>query len=440
MSASIGEVKTGFPRIRPGLTGKTVRLEKDGFPCDPGETFARQKPASPAECSLKPSPSVKPRSEPESKPWELQKVDPRAWLGVDKVWEAYGLTGKGVMVAVIDSGFNRPGTEPAVWKDFGAGAPEPIDDFGHGTHSAGDVAQIAPGAQIAALKVGGPDGKIRDSSVVEALQWAIEHKDQYNLKVINISLQLEQRQGPGANPVDLAVEKAVEAGITVVAAAGNLGRSSGEVTVPGENPNAITVGALSPQNRISRISSRGPAVIGFAPPDADHPYPRPLVSPSPKPELYAPGEFIASWMAPGSQMAEDALRAEKVRQMNGAQLKEFFTKNPQELGKYKVSRLILDFDDQKREERVKSKLLPLFVTPDGLLATEGTSFAAPLVAGIAALLLEARSDLTPQQIKTLLIETAKKAPQYGDTPGGLADAKAALDRLLSPPKKEAAND
>src|SRR5207302_5921814 len=117
---------------------------------------------------------------------------------------------------------------------------------------------IAPGAYLANLRVLGDDGSGDASDVIEAMDWAVDHRDEYNIRVINLSLGAPVMQPYRDDPLCEAVERAVAAGIVVVAAAGNYGVSSdgrlvlGSIASPGNDPNVITVGALDTHSTADR--------------------------------------------------------------------------------------------------------------------------------------------------------------------------------------------
>ena len=187
------------------------------------------------------------------------------------------------------------------------------DDNGHGTHVAGIIAAagvnakdttsgVAPGAHIINLKVLGADGSGYASDVADAIDWAIENRDRYKIKVINLSLGGPVLQRCADDPVCQAVERAYRARITVVVSAGNHGKDAngnelfGRITMPGVSPFAITVGALNTKGTAQRsddvittYSSRGPTWFDG------------LI----KPDLVAPGNKIVGLLAPGSTLARE---------------------------------------------------------------------------------------------------------------------------------------
>ena len=161
-------------------------------------------------------------------------------IGADQVWAGGGnlqpLSGAGVAVAIIDTGIdtrhNALKKRVVFTKDFTGG--DGLDRFGHGTHVAGIIAGaggrtpdtqsyrgIAFGANLVNLRVLGDDGSGTVSNVVEAIDWAVDHRREYNIRVINLSLGTPVLQPYRDDPLCEAVERAVDSGIVVVAAAGN---------------------------------------------------------------------------------------------------------------------------------------------------------------------------------------------------------------------------
>ena len=159
---------------------------------------------------------------------------------------------------------------------------------------------MAPGAHLINLRVLGADGSGQSSDVVEAIDWTIENKARYNIRVLNVSLGHPAVEAAADDPLVQAVERAVRAGIVVVCSAGNLGKHPvtgqpiiGAISSPGNSPSAITVGALNtkgtPQrsdDEVATYSSRGPT------------YGRRLREAGPG----APGNRIVSLAAPASKL------------------------------------------------------------------------------------------------------------------------------------------
>ncbi|HEY3272651.1 MAG TPA: S8 family serine peptidase, partial [Methanocella sp.] len=186
-----------------------------------------------------------------------------------------GYDGSGVKVCVIDTGIDvgHPDLNSGKvvgWVDFVKGLGSPYDDHGHGTHCAGTIAGtgiasggqyagVAPGASLMGAKVLGSDGSGSYSDILAAINWAVTN----NANVISMSLG-----GKHSQALDDAVNNAISHNVTVVVAAGNNGQyGSGTIDCPGDNPNAITVGAVDRNDAIAYFSSRGPTSGGFIKPD-----------------------------------------------------------------------------------------------------------------------------------------------------------------------------
>ncbi|MBP2113019.1 S8 family peptidase [Paenibacillus silagei] len=283
-------------------------------------------------------------------------------IGATAVRRSRGLTGKGINIAVLDTGvyphpdLTRPVNRILAFKDYINHRKCPYDDNGHGTHITGDAAGNgwssrgkyqgpAPEAGIVGIKVLDKYGDGYDSTIIKAIEYCITRRKKLKLRILSMSFG-----GPVAPHVkdDLlvqAVEKAVKAGLTVVIAAGNAGPRRRTIESPGISPSAITVGAVNDRrtltqkdDRIAVYSSRGPAPGGKV-----------------KPDLVAPGDSVISLRAPGSQLVR-------------------------ELPRNKVG---------KRYFKLS-----------------GTSISTPIVSGAAAQLLQLRPCLTPRQVKLLLKRNA----------------------------------
>ena len=142
-----------------------------------------------------------------------------------------GFTGRGIGVAVIDTGVDAKhpylAGRVALSLDFtGASVQRSLgrDENGHGTHVAGIIRDIAPGAHIVDLKAMGADGSGFTSNVIAALNWAIDNKAAWNLQIVNISLGHGVMESESDDPLCQAVQQATDAGLLVTVAAGNLGK------------------------------------------------------------------------------------------------------------------------------------------------------------------------------------------------------------------------
>lgn len=202
----------------------------------------------------------------------------------------FGYTGKNIGIAIIDTGVAphndlvRPLNRIVAFKDFINNKSNPYDDDGHGTHVAGIAAGngfslskyrgIAPEANIIAVKALDESGGGSTSDILAGIQWVIDHKDEYNIKVLNLSLGTPADISYHEDPLAKGAASAVSHGICVVAAAGNSGPNRRTINSPGIHPNVITVGAID-DNRttsyedvfVADFSSRGPTPSGKIKPD-----------------------------------------------------------------------------------------------------------------------------------------------------------------------------
>ncbi len=235
-------------------------------------------------------------------------------IGARWVTDTMGFDGSGVGIATIDSGVTafHPDLDGRVaqFVDFVSAQPLAYDDYGHGTHVAGIISGngrssngerrgIAPGAHLVVLKALDAAGNGYTSTVIAALDYAIAHRAEYNIRVINLSVAAGVYESYLKDPLTLAAKRAVDAGIVVVAAAGNNGRTPdgraeyGGIASPGNAPWVLTVGAANLMGTVERdddvvagFSSRGPSPI-------DH-----VV----KPDLVAPGVGIDAATEPTSAL------------------------------------------------------------------------------------------------------------------------------------------
>ncbi|WP_173916968.1 S8 family peptidase [Halobacillus sp. Marseille-Q1614] len=276
------------------------------------------------------------------------------------------LTGRGVNIAVIDTGiYPHQDLEERIidFADFVNDRTDPYDDNGHGTHCAGDAASSgfasdgkyrgpAPEANLIGVKVLNKMGAGSLVSMMEGLDWCIQYNEDPNntSKIDIISMSLGTTAGSytseNDDPMVQYVELAWESGIVVVVAAGNEGPDAQTIASPGISDRVITVGALDDRNTpdtrddddVAGFSSRGPTLYGVA-----------------KPDILAPGVNIISLRSPNSYL-----------------------------------------DKLQKSSRVDTHYLTL----------SGTSMATPIIAGIVALMLEANPELTPDEVKQALINGA----------------------------------
>jgi len=331
--------------------------------------------------------------------------------GADTAWHTFGASGDGVGVAVLDSGIRHDldfsdnyltSDRIVAGVNFTTENTTTNDQCGHGTHVAGIIGGnglsssgwlftqtyygIAPKANLINVRVLNAQGGGTVSQVISGLQWVLNNKTRYGIRVVNMSLGHPVGESYKTDPLCQAAEAAWKAGLVVVCAAGNAGRMNssptagadnggygtgyGSIQVPGNDPYVITVGAMKQvdgsrtHDTVATYSSRGPSRLDF------------IV----KPDVVAPGNGIVS------VLADDSYLDRTYSSTNGVAWAEYLR-------------------------------LPLPGLSHDYFRMSGTSMSAPVVSGAVALMLQAQPTLTPDTIKARLMVSADK----WTTPTGSGD-------------------
>jgi serine protease AprX len=300
-----------------------------------------------------------------------------------------GLKGQGVTVAVVDSGIaadspdlasTSGGSRVIASVDFSQQDPNQKDSYGHGTHVAGIIGGngaksrglfpgIAPKVNLVDVKVTDAAGKGNESDVISGLQWIYDNKSQYNIKVVNLSLNSSSPQPYQTSPLDAALEVLWFNQIVVVVSAGNngSGANNGILYPPANDPFVITVGAVDDKHTlataddaVASFSAYGTTESGFY-----------------KPDLVAPGTNVISILA----NADSTIAVEHPTHIFQTYYPNYFRMS-------------------------------------------GTSMSAAVTSGAVALLIQANPALNPDQVKYHLVSTARP---FGPAAGaGYLDANAAV--------------
>ena len=322
------------------------------------------------------------RNDANSDPGSLYTVEKA--IGARAVWRQRDsanrqITGQGVTVALLDSGAAPvSGLDGEGKLSFGPdlsiesnGVLIDQDTYGHGTHLAGIIAGrddavltdktigsldpsvqlgVAPDAALLSMKLATTDGSTDVSQVIAALNWITEHQTSYDgskVRVVNLSFGTDSVQPYQLDPLAAAAENAWRHGLVVVVSGGNEGPSAGRLTDPAIDPYVIAVGASDSKDTVAGWNV--PSVASFSSSGTAQRHV----------DLLAPGASIVSLRAPGSFI-----------------------------------------DANHPEGRVAGDVT------GRLFRGSGTSQAAAVVSGAAALLLQAYPDLTPDQVKAALVKTA----------------------------------
>jgi serine protease AprX len=299
-----------------------------------------------------------------------------------QVWNAKnGSAGEGVGVAVIDTGIqgdlpdfrvSQSDSTSRVIADavVNPDATTPGDTYGHGTHVAGLIAGngwnrstsdstygqyvgVAPAANLINVKASDDKGNATTLDVIDGLQFVVDHKDDFDIRVVNLSLNEAKPSSYKTNPLNAAAEAAWNAGIVVVAAAGNRGTAPDAVQyAPGNDPFVITVGGVDDKgtpdatdDTAASWSSTGTTKDGHA-----------------KPDFLAPGAHMVSTLAKKSAIAS---------------------------------------------------MCPNCVVDGAYFRMGGTSMATGVASGTVALLLDKHDDWSPNEVKSAILNNLRQVPGVG---------------------------
>ena len=350
-------------------------------------------------------------------------------------------TGRGVTMAFLDSGFyaHPDLTEPnnrilAYHSIFTAegdqtsletndvaswhGMMTSVVAAGNGGLADGFYRGIASEANLVLVKIG-RSGRISENQIQKGLQWVLEHAAEFEIRVVNISAGGDADESYLTNSLSQTVESCTLAGLTVVCAVGKAGHVPGHpVLPPASAPSSIAVGGLDDQNSLDRArrgmyrSSYGPTIDGLQ-----------------KPELIAPGIWVAAPILPRTPTAEEA---ELYSQLHGLSDDELRTAIETHAGVDGDLDEAADLPIPLLRQLITIKLREGYVINEHYKYVDGTSFAAPIVSSIVACMLEANPRLTPQQIKRILIKAAERVPEVAvDRQGwGVVSARRAVEIAL----------
>jgi len=353
-------------------------------------------------------------------------------------------TGRGITIAFLDSGFyahpdlttpnNRILAYHSIFAEEGDQTSLETNDVaswhgmmtsvvasGNGALADGFYRGIASDANVVLAKIG-RTGRISEDQIQKGLEWVLAHMEEHQIRVINISAGGDFEESYLTNPLSQTVERCARAGLAVVCAVGNAGHVPGHAVLPPASaPSCIAVGGLDDRNSLDRArrgmyrSSYGPTIDGLQ-----------------KPEVIAPGIWVAAPILPHTPTAEEAELYSKLDAAPDENLRAILESN---------AGVDKDLDEASAlpiplmRQLITMKLREGNVINPHYKYVDGTSFAAPIVSSIIACMLEANPRLTPQQIKRILMDAAERVPEVEvDRQGwGVVSARRAVELALALP-------
>ncbi len=293
-----------------------------------------------------------------------------------------------------------------------------VSACGNGALSAGLYRGIASEAEVVLVQCGTAK-RVYHADIRRGFDWILRNRQKHGIRIVNVSVGGDFEASYLDDPICEGVEAATNAGILVCAAVGNAGNLPRHPVIPpASSPSAVSVGGFNDRNRLSRFgvtpyqSSYGPTIDGLQ-----------------KPELVAPAIWLAAPLLPGTETAQQAGLYSLLLQTEDARLAEV-------LGNHEGIDETLDNAVQLAppliRQLVSAKYHDQNVISESYKHVDGTSFASPIVASIAAQMIEANPSLKPLEIKSILTRTARrveglKPEQQGF---GVVDPRAALFTAL----------
>lgn len=371
-------------------------------------------------------------------------IDPRSHAPLpiaERIGADERFTGRGVVAAFLDSGFfahpdltvphsrihgyedlihNREGVD--LLKDGDAsswhGMMSTVVAAGNGHLSGGRFKSLAPDLGLVLLKVG-TLSRVQHDDIARGIEWVLVNRGRYDIRILNISCGGDYEISYLEDIMSRFAEAAVRAGIVVVCAVGNNGHRPGYVVPPASVPAVISVGGLDDGGnpRLGRItgyrSSFGPTVDGIQ-----------------KPEIITLADWLAAPILPNTPTAQQAALLARLHEAPDDKLKAIIEQNPG---------VFAPLDEAKDRPAYHVRNIIAAGLRDGLVIdrhykmVDGTSFAAPIVTSVVAQMLEANPSLTPQQVKRILIQTARRLPtiEFDRQGWGAIQPKAAVERAIA---------
>lgn len=289
---------------------------------------------------------------------------------------------------------------------------------GNGALSAGMYRGIASEARVVLVKCG-TARRVKHDDIRRGFEWVVKHRKRYGIRIVNVSVGGDYEASYLSDGLSRAVEAASAAGILVCAAVGNLGHVAGHpVLPPASAPSALTVGGVDDKNRLHHgdhdmyHSSFGPTIDGLQ-----------------KPEILAPGIWVAAPILPGTPTADEAALLDQLLEAPDAEMASLLARHAHRDATLDAARSL---PPPLVRQLVAAKLHDAKVISGSYKHVDGTSFAAPIVSSVAAQMIEADSTLRPNEVKAILVRTARRMPRvpFERQGFGVVDPRAALAAVL----------
>ncbi len=322
-------------------------------------------------------------------------------------------TGRGVVMAYVDSGFymhsdiasrvllhvdasthrikeqtDIPKTDVMSWHGLMTAAI----GSGNGAASGGQYRSLAYDSKLVLVKVSSPQGAVKEQDILRGMRWLVANHRRFNIHIVNVSVGGDRVSDNPNHPLHRSVRKLYQAGVTVVIAAGNRGQN--RLVPPASAPEAIVVGGYDDNNSPDRYmwqnygSNYGKAHDGTT-----------------KPDVIAPARWIASPILPETAVEKEARWLGQLLEDDSQETIRHLLKNGQadlDLPVRKTKRLRSNALRDALQERIHAHKL----INSHYQHVDGTSVAAPIVSSVIAQMLEANPALSPEQIRSILKETA----------------------------------
>jgi serine protease AprX len=352
--------------------------------------------------------------------------------------------GRGVVIAFVDSGFyphpdlagrvlvHVDATKSAIVESSELppasdqswhGLMTSVIAAGDGRTSGGRYRGIAWASPIVLVKVSNPRGQVKESDILRGLKWLVENHQRFNVRVVNLSVGGDRVSADAEHPIHAAVRRLSKEGVVVLAASGNSGAA--QIVPPASAVEAITIGGINDHNTLDAAQWRlyhhnyGLAYDGTS-----------------KPDVLAPAAWIVSPIMPETSVAREAYWLGPLLQTGDqAGVKQLLKQGYSSLGLTYRTALR---PDPNVYAMIQARIHAHKIVDAHHQHVDGTSVAVAIASSVAAQILEANPNLTPAQVRALMMSTAHRLPDIAaERQGaGVMDAGRAVRAAATPPTRE----